>query len=182
MSGKSQDEKSFLNMAGEFLVAAELNRRGILCAVTYGAAKCADVWAFSKTGNRSVRIEVKTTGPGSERWVVGNRILQQEGSPDVFWVLVKLPSPHPSEATTDEQRRGRHAPRFFVFTSAEMKQIMTEDAMRYKERYLRVHGHEFTGRGVPTLSLAKVQDFENRWDKIKDRAQGSVSASPVQPN
>ena len=35
----SQDDKNFMSMAGEFLVAAELNRRRILSAVTYGLRK-----------------------------------------------------------------------------------------------------------------------------------------------
>ena len=34
-----QERKSFLNLAGEFAVASELNRRGVHAAVTYGTSK-----------------------------------------------------------------------------------------------------------------------------------------------
>ena len=37
-----QERKSFLNLAGEFAVASELNRRGVHAAVTYGTSKRAD--------------------------------------------------------------------------------------------------------------------------------------------
>ncbi len=57
----ANDTKVFTNLAGEFLVAAELNRRHILCSVTYGAAKSADVFAFSDDSGRVVRVEVKST-------------------------------------------------------------------------------------------------------------------------
>jgi len=176
MSPKSQDDKNFLNMAGEFLVAAELNRRGILCAVTYGTAKSADVWAFDKSGNRAVRIEVKTTGPGSRRWVVGEKPLRQEASPDVLWVLVALPEPHSHAMLADDESRGRHCPRFYVLTSGEMREILDARHRAYCERYRRAHGKDFTARGVPNMGLVQVQDCENRWDKIKDRVQSSVSA------
>ena len=42
-----QAQKYHLSLAGEFYVAAELQRRGISAAVTYGNAKNADVVAFS---------------------------------------------------------------------------------------------------------------------------------------
>ncbi len=47
MSPKPQEDRNFLNMAGELVVAAESNRRGILSAVTYRTAKSANPWAFA---------------------------------------------------------------------------------------------------------------------------------------
>ena len=57
----SQQQKYSLNLAGEFYVAAELNRRGIFASVTYGAAKNADVLAFDQQSHQTAVIEVKTT-------------------------------------------------------------------------------------------------------------------------
>ena len=44
---KSQQRKYNLSLAGDFFVAAELQRRGVMASVTYGNAKKADVVAFS---------------------------------------------------------------------------------------------------------------------------------------
>jgi hypothetical protein len=41
-----QAQKYHLSLAGEFFVAAELQRRGVAAAVTYDNAKNADVVAF----------------------------------------------------------------------------------------------------------------------------------------
>jgi hypothetical protein len=63
----TQLQKYHLSLAGEFFVAAELQRRGISAAVTYGYAKSADVVAFSMSGEKAVVIEVKSTS--QLKWV-----------------------------------------------------------------------------------------------------------------
>jgi len=87
----TQDGKAFLNMAGEFAVASELNRRSILASVTSGSSKSADVFALTADMKRVVRIEVKTTD--KEKWPIGRRGTQSEPAPDVVWILVRLPPP-----------------------------------------------------------------------------------------
>lgn len=116
MSKLTQEERGFLNMAGEFLVAAELNRRQVLSAVTYGKSKSADVWAFDGRSRRAVRIEVKTTGAKRKSWVVSNKTLRPENwSEDCVWVLVKLPGPNMDGPPVDDAVRGRHAPLFYPY-------------------------------------------------------------------
>ncbi len=174
MARISQGEKNFLNMAGEFLVAAELNRRRILSAVTYGAAKSADVWAFDDISNRAVRVEVKATSINNREWVVGNKAIvrEEDCNPDIFWVLVLLPPPHPVTAQTTDEQRGLHAPRFFVFSSAEMGILMCEEYDRYHAAYLKKHGKKFDDAGaVWNLSLKKASPFENAWDKLEARVR-----------
>jgi hypothetical protein len=88
----SQDDKMFLNLAGEFAVASELNRRRVLASVTYGASKSADIFATNRDMTQIVRIEVKTTEKG--KWPIGGKATKlTPQSADVLWVLVLLPSP-----------------------------------------------------------------------------------------
>ena len=173
MSPLSQEEKNFLNMAGEFLVAAELNRRRILSAVTYGAAKSADVWAFDDISNRAVRVEVKATGINNQSWLVGNKaIVRENWNPDIFWVLVLLPTPHPITSETTDEKRGLHAPRFFVFSSEEIGKLMCEEYDRYHAAYLKKHGRKFDDEGGRwTLSRKKAAPFENAWGNLESRVR-----------
>src|SRR5437016_4170869 len=139
-------------MAGEFLVAAELNRRRILSAVTYGASKSADVWAFDDVTNRAVRVEVKTTSSNNLYWLVGEKAIVREGwNPDLFWVLVLLPPPHPTASQTDDSQRGKSSPRFYVFSSREMGELMCQKYDRYHASYLERHKNPFEGSSVWTL-------------------------------
>ncbi len=103
-----QEEKQFLNLCGEFLVAGELNRRKVACSVTYGFSKKADVIAFSESGKCVLRIEVKTTN--RPEFIVGAKALDvSHVSEEMFWVLVHVP--------IDDQT----PPRYFVLRSAEMQ-------------------------------------------------------------
>src|SRR5688500_7510426 len=109
----SQEDKSFLNIAGEFHVASELNRRRVHAAVTYGSNKSADGWAFNHRTQRAVRVEVKTTSIRNKKWVVGHKAnVRGDWDPDVFWVLVHLPDPIGRSAADDD--RSSHAPRCYV--------------------------------------------------------------------
>jgi len=168
----SQDHKSFLNMAGEFLVAAELNRRKVQAAITYGTSKSADVWSFDAESNRAIRVEVKTTGEASGNWVVGDRALVREAwDPDLFWVLVLLPSPHPDTADTHDELRGKHSPRFFVFSSEEMGRLMSRRDDDYRSGFRARHGVEFAGPGVLKVPFQEAAPFENLWRKIESRVR-----------
>jgi hypothetical protein len=80
-----QDDKYTISLAGEFMVAGELYRRGIKAAVTYGNAKKADVVAYA--GDKALVIEVKSTS--KPQWVIGGAV--PSASENVMWVLVFLP-------------------------------------------------------------------------------------------
>ena len=164
-----QEDKEFTGMAGEFLVAAELNRRGIHAAVTYGSAKRADVYAFPPGSGKLARIEVKSTPLGNRKWVVGQKVLNPEQwQPNIFWVFVLLPKPIPTEPAANDEIRGAHTPRFFVYTATEIGEHISRLHRDYAEGFLRRHGKEFEGPGVVQLPTTDAPGNENRWDKILD--------------
>jgi len=165
-----QEDKIFLNLAGEFAVASELNRRRVLASVTYGASKSADIFATNRDMTRTVRIEVKTTQ--KRKWpigVKGTKLPPQ--SADVIWVLVLLPEPLVGSATDDTQR-GAHTPRFFVLTAQEIYAAYKGGADRFLASYQIRHGKPFDeGRGVPNVGLEAVEKFEGQWEKIVSRLE-----------
>ncbi len=147
----TQDDKNFLNMAGEFVVASELNRRKILTSVTYGNSKAADVFALGDAGTY-VRIEVKTTS--RLKWPIGEKATHPEKfGKDVFWVLVYMPEPG-------------NAPRFFVLTPQELYDVWHAAATKYEASFVAKHGHDYDGVGVPNVRQDDVLTFEGAWDKI----------------
>ncbi len=146
-----QAEKYHLSLAGEFYVAAELQRRGIAAAVTYGNAKKADVVAFS-SGSHAVAIEVKST-PGS-RWVVGGSVPQPSPDP---WVFVYIPP-----TATD-------APSFYVLNQSQLFEILSPVDVAYRRNYLAKHGEEYGDRrGVVNLSRGEAEPYRDKWATIVD--------------
>jgi hypothetical protein len=168
----AQEQKVFLNLAGEFAVASELNRRQCLASVTYGAAKSADVFALSPDFARVIRVEVKATD--KKKWPIGRRgsdpAAPRQG---VYWVFVQFPPPL-SGAIKSNEERGVHAPRFFILTAHEVYQVWREEVAPYHAAYLAKHNREFDETtGVPNISLAAVAPFESRWEKIITAVNGT---------
>jgi len=169
-----QEDKIFLNLAGEFAVASELNRRRVLASVTCGASKSADIFAVNRNMTRIVRIEVKATQKG--KWPIGEKATKlTPGSDDVIWVLVLFPEPLVG-STTDDAQRGAHAPRFFVLTAQEIYLAYKGPADRFNAGYQIRHGKPFDeGRGVPNVRLQDVENFEGKWEKVVSRLERSAS-------
>ncbi len=157
----SQRQKYSLNLAGEFYVAAELNRRGIFASVTYGAAKNADVLAFDQQSRQTAVIEVKTTASPNKKWITGQHSIDKNNTDSqLFWVLVLVP---------DEDMHT--SPRFFVFTSKELVDRVSESHIAYRARYQEKHGTQFQDSGGVyslTLSEAEAMQGEGQWAKISD--------------
>ncbi len=156
----SQQQKYALNLAGEFYVAAELNRRGLFASVTYGAAKNADVLAFDPQSRQTAVIEVKTTASPNKKWVTGQHSIDKNSiNPQIFWVLVLVP----------DKQDTYSAPRFFVFTSQELVEKVSANHAVYSAKYLEKHRVPFQDNtGVYSLSLqeAEAMQAEGRWGKI----------------
>jgi len=172
-----QDDKIFLNLAGEFAVASELNRRRILASVTYGTSKSADIFAVNRAMTRIVRIEVKTTQ--KRKWPIGLKGTKLTPQSDaIVCVLVLLPEPLVDPAE-DETQRQAHAPRFFVRTARELLEAYRKAAGPFLARYQTKHGKPFDERrGVPNVRLQDVERFEGQWGKIASRLEepsGAVS-------
>lgn len=144
----SQHKKYSMGVAGEFLVAGELLRRGIMAAVTYGNAKKADVIAFGD--GKSVNVEVKTTS--SEKWVLGSVVPAESA---IVWVLVHLPA--------DESE----PPDYFIFTSSELRDLVVPMDSDYRARYMEKHGKPFKGIGVTSIERRAIPlQYRGAWHTV----------------
>lgn len=148
-----QAQRYHLALAGEFFVAAELQRRGVAAAVTYGNAKSADVVAFSASGERAVVVEVKSTS--RPKWVVGGAIPPASDKP---WVFVYLPS--------DQTQ----SPCYFILTQSDLRSILEPIEAEYYRKFKEKHGFEYGDRpDVVNLTRNQAEPFLNAWGKIVDQ-------------
>jgi len=160
-----QANNAFLNLAGEFAVASELNRRRVLASVTYGASKCADIFALSPDMTRVVHIEVKATNPKKKtRWLIGERGTRPSVAADVLWVFVLFPAA-PDRACADDAQRGAHAPRFFVLSQNEVYEAWKKESEDYNHRRKDRGQEPLEGLGVPGVRLGDIEQHEAKWQK-----------------
>lgn len=149
-----QSQKHTTGLAGEFLVAGELLRRGIMAAVTYGNAKKADVIAINEA--KAASLEVKSTS--KDKWVLGGQLPADNSS---IWVLVHLP--------LDESA----SPEYFVLTSAELRSLLLPQHEEYNRKYREKHGKEYSSNGVVSIQRKLLNDsHQGAWEKVRNELTG----------
>jgi hypothetical protein len=160
MPKTNQAQKHATGLAGEFLVAGELLRRGIMAAVTYGNAKKADVVAIG--GGRSATIEVKTTA--ASKWVLGSDLPPEDAQ---LWVLVHLPSDLSAP------------PEYFVLTGKELRLAVLPRHDAYNRAYLAKHGVPYSKTGVVSVLRSEI-DGQHRgaWEKVATAVTSQAAQEP----
>jgi hypothetical protein len=153
-------ESYLLNLAGEYRVCSELNKRGIFATITYGNRKGVDVYAISERQEHVLKIEVKTSQqPRFVTSITQKGLADDPTAPD-FWVLFQL-TPGPD---------GNFTERFFVLTHDEICRAQAERNQVYAKTYQARHGTapDLTS-GVDNVTVADVQQHEGQWSKIIER-------------
>lgn len=118
-SANRRSERIHTGIAGEFLVAGELSKRGWIATLTAKNTPHVDVLAARPSGNEHARIQVKTRSTAySYAHRVGKRFAM-DGARD-FVVLVDLGG----EA---------EAPRYWVIPAGEANRLITNEQLRTKD-------------------------------------------------
>lgn len=145
--------KYHLGIAGEFFVAAQLQRLGFAASVTYGNAKRADVIAISEHTGNAVILEVKTSSVG--RWPIGSRVPAPSTQ---LWVFVHLP------------RDAVEAPEYYVIDQATLHSILAPKEQTYLAQYEKKHGAPYGNKpGVAAATRTELASYRDRWQTIMGR-------------
>jgi hypothetical protein len=148
-------DTTYLSQCGEYLVAAELNRRKIYATVTYGNQKSMDIIALAGDG-RFASIEVKTSR--KSQFPTGlTKQKQQKIHGNKFWILVSLDFV-PSESLPD----------FYILSDKEIKAEQAKEDSIYNASYAKKHGKDYDKDGVPNIKKKKLESYKDRWAIIID--------------
>ena len=82
-------ESNLVGVAGEYLVAGELSRRGFIASITLRNSRGIDIIASNSDGSKSVSIQVKTNSDGGSSWIL-NKKSEEYFSDNHFYVFVAL--------------------------------------------------------------------------------------------
>lgn len=156
-----------LNLAGEYRICSELNKRGIFATVTYGNRKGVDVYAISESHERALKIEVKTSQRGNFVTSISQKYLADDLHAPDFWILFQI---RPGNDAT-------FAERFFVLSHQEICQAQAARNEAYAAKYFARHGKQPDfSTGVDNVTVADVERFEDQWSKILQKFDGSLSS------
>ena len=152
-------EPYLLNLAGEYRVCSELNKRGIFATVTYGNRKSVDVYAIPDGRRPALRIEVKTGQRGKFVTKITQKglDLDRTGAAPDFWVLFHL-RPMPN---------GSFDERFFVLSHRQICAVQRRRNSGYASRYRKRHGRQpDSSVGVDNVRLDDLKEYEGNWAAI----------------
>ena len=129
--------KNTSHLAGEFLVAGELSRRGYPVSITFGNAKSVDIYVDAR--ERTIKVDAKA-GRGKGNWPIKKSSVEE----DVYYIFVYLQTPNKIKENV--------APEYFVVSG---KEILSKNLIRTWK----------TRQGV-TYSTLNTTDYKERWDKL----------------
>jgi hypothetical protein len=133
-------DKNTSHLAGEFLVAGELARRGYAVSITLGNAKSVDIYVetgeYDERGQkRTIRVDAKAARTKS--WVIGKI------DDAICYIFVYL--------RTKNQISKNEPPQFFVARGNEIKKLTKTYGLMQE---------------IPYNILATTEEFQERWDKL----------------
>ncbi len=137
--------KNTAALAGEFLVAGELSRRGYPVAITMGNAKAIDIYATAQN-EVTIRVDVKASRYKTS-WPVG-RVEES-----LYYIFVSL--------QTEDETSKNAPPGYFIISGKEIldKKLLTE--------WKNMSGIKYTALNTKTTRDDKEGwDYKERWDKL----------------
>jgi hypothetical protein len=165
--------------AGEYIVAAELSRRGFVATTFTGNVPSYDIVAVDDCGGHAL-VQVKAIAADSWQFTVTQFAdVVFEGSrqivrgplsppyPDLICVLVQI-------APVDSARRDR----FYILPWQTLARIVTDGHREFLEKHGGIRPRQ--PKSLHTaLKPAVLAPWENRWDVLKKRVK--PASRPLQP-
>jgi hypothetical protein len=145
---KKRLSSSHTGVAGEYLVAAELSRRGYIASITLRNTKGIDILVSNQDATQSALIQVKTSKSSKKYWIL-NKKAENLSSGRLFYVFVNL--------STDGNRH-----QFHIVPSKKVSQFVRRD----HSKWLKSPGKN--GQAHKDTAMRKFwdkkSDYLNRWD------------------
>jgi hypothetical protein len=153
---------------GEFLVAAELCRRGLLATPFAGNVPYYDIIASGKVSGH-VAIQVKAINRSAWQFDIRKYVnVQMDADGKHQNIGNPQPEPYPGLLCVLVVLRGTGQDRFFVLEWKELRDVLADGYHAYLSK------HEFVRPRQPesfhvALGISDVAPFENAWDKVLHR-------------
>jgi len=130
-------KRNTTHLAGEFLVAGELSRRGYPVSITMGNAKSVDIYAESTKG--ILKVDAKA-GRSKGNWPINENAAKK----DVYYIFVHI--------QTEKKIKNNTPPEYFIVTGKEI----------LSKKLINTWG-ERQGIKYSTLNSKK---YRENWDKL----------------
>ena len=149
MASRSKLPTTLTGVAGEYLVAGELSRRGYVASLTLRNTRGIDLLVSNADATKSVGIQVKTNQSGKSDWILSKKA-EADVATNLFYVFVAL--------------RGLDQPQFYVVPRADVSRFVRES----HREWLATPGRGGRRHRDNDMRLFKdpTGKYRDRWDLL----------------
>lgn len=140
---RSQSDNVLTGVAGEYLVAGELSKRGCIASITLRNTRGIDILASNREASRSVGIQVKATRHDAPYWLM-NKKSEKYYAKHLFYVFINL-------------KDDNHRPDFYIVPSKVVADYITKSHSNWLRRPNR------KGKKHKDTALRKFSDKDKRY-------------------
>jgi hypothetical protein len=142
--------KTLSGISGEYFVAAELSRRGLIAAVTLRNTRGADILVSRLGGRKSATIQVKTIQNGHTKWLLAKSDeIAKRGNHYYVFVALNGRDGHPEYHVVE----GNYVAKWCTDNHQKWLRGKKRDGRKRKDTSMR--------------SFKPGEDFRDRWDRIR---------------
>ena len=147
---KKKHNSVLIGVAGEYLVAGELSRKGYIASITRRNSKGVDILVSNQEAKKTRGIQVKSNRGSRRAWVL-NQKAENYFAPNLYYVFVNLNS-------------GESADFYIVPSKVVAKFIKKEHSDWLKARGKKGQKHH---DNPMRIFKDKDEEYLNRWDLLK---------------
>lgn len=158
-------QNKLVGQTGEYLVASELSRRGLIATTFTGNVPHYDIIASSEKG-KHISVQVKTISGSTWQFARVDRFVEIKFNNQTQIVGECLPSPVDNLVFAFVKLRNYGSDKFYICTWSELTEIISQHHSKYLEIHNGVRPKRWDSLHI-AISDKEITHFENRWDLIE---------------
>ena len=158
-------QNKLVGQTGEYLVASELSRRGLIATTFTGNVPHYDIIASNEKG-KHISVQVKTINGSTWQFARVDRFVEIEFNNQAQIVGECLPSPVDNLVFTFVKLRNYGSDKFYICTWLELAEIISQRHSKYLDTHNGVRPKRWDSLHI-AISVKEIAHFEKRWDLIE---------------
>ena len=158
-------QNKLVGQTGEYLVASELSRRGLIATTFTGNVPHYDIIASTKKG-KHISVQVKTISGSTWQFSRVDQFVEIKLNKPVQIVGECLPSPVDNLVFVFVKLGKYGSDKFYICTWSELTEIIFQTHSEYLAKHNGVRPKRWDSLHT-AISEKQIAHFENRWDLIE---------------
>ena len=159
-------QNKLVGQTGEYLIASELSRRGLIATTFTGNVPDYDIIASTDKG-KHISVQVKTITGTTWQFAKVDRYVDIKFQDHVQIVGQNHPSPVENLVFVFVKLGGYGSDKFYICTWPELCDVLSQHHSEFLAKHNGVRPKRWDSLHI-SMSVKEISHFENRWDLIEN--------------